>query len=126
MGLQRDLKNKMVDPENAMKIAEINDMDFPPNVRKNILTGKFGFTVARGIHPHNVTRKKFNISKLCEKFRDYPHARQILKYKPVSVMYNGKLFYQRLLPEEIPPMPGFEKPIEIPIPITVVWEEDWR
>ena len=123
-GFAKGFKDRKVGPEDAMKYAEIYDMDLPPTVRKSILRDKTGFTVARGISPHNVTRRKFNLGRLCEKFKNYPQARMILKYKTVSVIYNDKIFIEHLLPEEISPMPEFEKPLVLPVPPTISWEED--
>ncbi|MBI5191930.1 MAG: hypothetical protein HZA08_00630 [Nitrospirae bacterium] len=123
-GFAKGFKDKNVSPDDAMRFAEIHDMDFPPNVRKDILSGTIGFTVARGIRPHNINRRKFNLEKLCDKFKIYHKARLILKYKPISVIYNDNILNLHLLPEEIPPMPEFESPIEIPVPQTIIWEED--
>lgn len=123
-GFAKGFKDKEVSPDAAMRFAEIYDMDFPPNIRKDILSGTIGFTVARGIRPHNINRRKFNLGKLCEKFKIYPQARLILKYKPISIVYNDEVFNPRLLPEEIPPMPEFESPRKIPVPQTIIWEED--
>lgn len=123
-GFADGFKDKKVSPEDALKFAEIYDMDFPPDVRKAILKETTGFTVAKGIHPDKIIKRKFNLGRLCEKFKNYPHARLILKYKPVSVVYNDKIFNPHLLPEEIPPMIEFEKPLEIPIPLNIMWEDD--
>jgi len=123
-GFAKGFKDKKVSPDYAMKFAEIHDIDFPMDIRKAILRGATGFTVARGIHPDKITKRKFNLDRLCEKFKHYPQARLILKYKPVSILYNDKVFIARLLPEEIPPMPEFEKPLELSIPKTIIWEED--
>lgn len=123
-GFAQGFKDKKVSPDDAMKFAEIYDMDLPPNIRKDILKGNVGFTVARGIRPHKITKQKFKLEKLCEKFKQYPQARLILKYKPVSIINNELIFIPHLLPEEIPPMPEFEKPVEIPIPPTLNWDED--
>ncbi len=123
-GFAKGLKDKIFKPEEAMNFAGIHQIDLPPNVRKNILNGKNGFTVVKGISPHNITKKKLNLNKLCEKFRHFPQARMILKYKPVSVMYNDKIFIERLLPEEIPPMASFEKQFEILMPTTLLWEDN--
>lgn len=123
-GFAKDQKDKAIGPDDAMKFAEIHDMDFPPNTRKNILNGKTGFTVVKGIHPDKIAKKRFNLSRLCEKFKHYPQARLILKYKPVSIVYNDKIFIQRIFPEEIHPMPEFGKPLEILIPSTIIWNED--
>lgn len=123
-GFAKGFKDKKVGADDAMKYAEIYDMDLPPTIRKSILRGKTGFTVARGIHPQNTTRRKFNLGRLCEKFKNYPQARMILKYKPVSVIYNDRTFIEHLLPEEISPMPEFEKPLEVSVPHTISWEED--
>lgn len=123
-GFAKDFKDKKVNPDDALRFAEIYDMDFPPNVRKAILKGVAGFTVARGLHPEKITKKKFNLDRLCEKFKHSPQPRQILKYKPVSVIYNDKISIERLLPEEISPMTEFDKPIEILIPYSINWKED--
>lgn len=123
-GFAKGFKDKKVNPDDAMKFAEIYDIDLPPNIRTEILKGSMGFTVARGIHPDKINKKRFNLGKLCEKFKHFPQARQILKYKPVSIMHNDKIFNERLLPEEIPPMSQFENPIEILLPVTIIWEED--
>ena len=66
-GFAEGFKDKKVRPDDAMKFAEIYEMDFPPSIRKGILNGNIGFTVSRGISPHNITRRKFNLGKLCEK-----------------------------------------------------------
>ncbi|TAN43928.1 MAG: hypothetical protein EPN22_08540 [Nitrospirae bacterium] len=123
-GFADGFKDKNVTPEEAMKFAEIDDMDFPPTIRKNILNGNFGFTVARGGHPDKIVRKKFNLHKLCDRFKNYPQARIILKYKPVSIVYNDKTVISRLFPEEISPLLEFQTPLEIPIPLTLVWNDD--
>lgn len=123
-GFAEGFKDKRVRPDDAMKFAEIYEMDFPPSIRKDILNGNIGFTVSRGMTPHNIAKRRFNLEKLCEKFKHYPQARAILKRKPVSIVYNDKIFFPRLLPEEIPPMTEFEKPVEIPLPLTLIWDED--
>lgn len=123
-GFAKGFKDKKVGADDAMKYAEIYDMDLPPTIRKSILSGKTGFTVTRGIHPHNTTRRKFNLGRLCEKFKNYPQARIILEYKPISVIYNDRIFIEHLLPEEISPMPEFEKPLEVQVPFTISWEAD--
>ena len=123
-GFAKGFKDKKTSSDNALKTAEIYHIDLPSNIRKNILEGKTGFTVARGIHPANIIKRKFNVSKLSERFRHYPQPRLILKYKPISIIYNDTLLYQRLLPEKIEPMPEFEKPYEIPLPKTITMEED--
>jgi hypothetical protein len=123
-GFAKGYKDRKVSPDEAMKFAEIYNLDFPPNIRKDILSGITGFTVVKGIHPSNVKKRRFNLKKICEKFKDFPQARQILKYRPISVIYKDDLFIQRLLPEAIPPMTGFETPVEILIPQNIVWEED--
>ena len=122
-GFAKGFKDRETNPDDAMKFAEIYDMDLPPKVRKQILSGKVGFTVTRGIHPEKTTKRRFNLWKLCEKFKHYPQARIILKYKPVSVLSNDEIFIQRLLPEEIPPMQGFEKPLEIFLPTKIDFDD---
>ena len=121
-GFAKGFKDKEMSPEQALKYADIHSIPFPPGIKKAILDQKTGFTVARGLHPDQM-RRKFNIEKFCDRFRHYPQSRIILKHKPVTVIYNGEVFVQRLLPENIPAMPGFETPVEIMVPATLTWEE---
>jgi len=121
-GFAKGFKDKMVGPDDAIRFAEIHDIDLPPNIRKEILKGTIGFTVARGIRPDKVRR--LNLGKLCEKFKHYPQARLILKHKQLSVIHNDKIHIERLLPEEMPPMPEFDYPLEVPVPTSLICEDD--
>jgi len=123
-GFAKGFKDKAISPDGAIKFAGIHDMDFPPNIREDVLNEKTGFTVVKGIHPDKITNRRFNLSKLCEKFKHYPQARRILKYNPVSIICNDKIFIPRILPETIQPMLEFENPLEILIPPTIIWNED--
>jgi len=89
-GFAKGFKDKQISPEDGMRFAEIYDMNLPPNVRKDILNGTTGFTIARGIHPDKISKKKFKLGKLCEKFRNYPQVRQMLEHKPVSSLIKSK------------------------------------
>ncbi len=122
-GFAKGYKDRVVSPEEAMKFGRIQDIDMPPSVRKAIMSDRTGFTVVCGIKPDEMHRRRFNAVKLCEKFRNFSQARQILKFKRVSVIFNDSFLYQNLLPEVITPLAGFEKPIIIEVPNEVVWED---
>ena len=121
---EEDYKDRKLSPEEAIKFANLSSLDFPSNVRENIQKNKTGFTVLRGCHPSKTQKRKFNLRRLCEKFRKNPQSVRILKRKPVSIIFNDEMFIPRLLPEEILPMKEFETPIEILVPTTIDWEDD--
>lgn len=121
-GFAKGFKDKEMTPQQALKFAGINSLPFPPGVKEAILNSKTGFTITCGIHPSQLKRR-FNTDKLCDKFRHHPQARIILKHKPVMVIHNGEVFVRRLIPESIPPMSGFETPLDIKVPETLAWED---
>ncbi len=123
-GFAKGLKDKKIAPDDAMKFAEINDLYFPSKIKEKILKGKTGFTVAKGIQPSNIKKRRFNLGRLCEKFKNYPQARQILKHKPISIISNDNIIIHQLLPDEILPMQEFEKPMEILVPPNIIWDEE--
>ena len=123
-GFAEGYKDIKVSPIDAMKYAELYEMSIPSKIRQEILNGKTGFTVAKGIQPDKIKKRRFNLEKLCDRFRNHPQARHILKYKPISVIYNGQIFIETLIPEKITPMVEFEKPYKILLPLNLTWEED--
>lgn len=123
-GFEEGYKNKLMSPRDALDFASLNKIEVPEEVLKNILSNKTGFTVARGTKPSNVGKRRFKLTRIINKFKDSPQARHILKFKPVSVYKNDKLFCERLLPEQIEPLQGFEETREVLLPQSIEWSED--
>ncbi|MCX6738145.1 MAG: hypothetical protein NTY11_01885, partial [Candidatus Parcubacteria bacterium] len=117
-GFAQGYKNKRINPSGALTLAKINNIIFPKDVRENILAGKFGFTVVRGISPEGM-KNKINVKKIIKKFRNHPQSLKILGKINVSVIYNDKYLWDFLKADEINPLPGFENPKVIFIPETL-------
>jgi hypothetical protein len=122
-GFAREFKDKACSPQEAVKLAGIDDLDLPPGAMDQILAGKSGFTVVRGVRPDK-TRGAIPVGRLCEKVRLHPQARKIVQRRPVRVLHNGKLFLERLEPESVELRQGFENLPPIPIPKQLPYEED--
>lgn len=122
-GFAREFKDKICSPQEAVKLAGIDDLDLPAGTMEQILSGKSGFTVVRGIRPDKI-RGTVPVGRLCEKVRFHPQARKIVQRRPVRVLHNGHLFLERLEPESVELRQGFDNLPEIPIPKQLPYEED--
>jgi len=122
-GFARGLQNRSCAPREALTLAEIGELDLPERTKDSILTGGTGFTVVRGIRPDGV-RSPIRVSRLCEKMKLHPQARKIVQRKPIRVLHNGELVWERLVGEQIELRPGFESLPAIPIPRVLPYEED--
>lgn len=117
-GFAQGYTNKKISPAEALKLAEVNNIIFPKNVKENILSGKTGFTVVKGISPEGM-KNKINVKKIIEKFRNHPQSLKILGKTNVSVIYNDKYLWDFLKADEIKPLSGFEEPKIFFIPETL-------
>ena len=117
-GFADGYRNEKIKPEEALKLADINDIIISSDVMKKILSGKTGFTVVKGFAPFGM-KNKIKVDNIIEKFRNHPQARRILARVNVSVIHNDKYVYDLLRPRVIPPMIDFEEPKTIPVPETL-------
>lgn len=122
-GFAKDYKNKKVNPRDALRIANLDKISFPPGIKDKILHKKTGFTVVEGIGPLGM-RSTIKVEKIVEKFKNHPQARNILSRIPVSIIHNDELIYDVIRPDEIKPMKGFEVPKVISIPETLFIKKD--
>ncbi len=118
-GYAKDLKNKKMKSEDALKFAEINNLPIPKSLREKIRSGIAGFTVVQGIGPDGI-KGRFKINKEIEKFKNHPQSRRILERASVSIIYNGESFYALLKPDELDPLAEFREPRISHIPETFV------
>src|SRR6266700_6553612 len=107
-GFARGFKDKGCSPSEAVKLAGIGELPLPQGMMDQILKGKTGFTVVRGIQPSRI-KGVIPVARLCEKVRFHPQARKIVQRKPIRVLYNGHVVVERLEPERIELRSGFEK-----------------
>jgi len=114
-GFAKGYKNKKMKPGEALKLAEIDQIIFPPGIKQKILSGKTGFTVVKGIGPADM-KNKIKAETVIEKFKNHPQSRRVLTRINVSVIHNGKYIYDLVRADEISPLPDFGKPRIISIP----------
>lgn len=113
-GFGVNFKDKKLPPEEAMKLANIFTM-IPEFLKKNILFGKNGFTVVRGIRPKFIATK-IEANKIINRLKNHPQARRALKSSQVSIIHNNKVIVNRLIPNEIQPMIDFSDTYIFEIP----------
>lgn len=123
-GYDERYKNKEMEPVAAMKFAEIDKLPNIEHLKQEITRGERGFTVVRGINPINLVKNKFKITKEMDRLKDFPQSRRILKQSSVSVIYNGKIFFEALRPEELAPYEKFEGPRIVPAPETLSFKNE--
>lgn len=121
-GFADGFKARKLKPAEAIKAAGISNIFFPGKVKEDILAGKHGFTVVRGIGPEGM-RNKIKFGKLLSKFRNHPQARRILSRIEVWVSHNEN-DYLLLKPDELKPLVGFEIPKVLEIPKELKYLED--
>jgi len=121
-GFAEGFQNLKKGPGEALKIAEINKISFPDDLKEAVLSGKKGFTVVKGIGPANM-KNVIRLDRLLRKFKNHPQARRILGRIKVWYVYNNSEL-SLMKPEELNALPEFEKPVYIEIPGTLPIEEE--
>jgi hypothetical protein len=114
-GFADGYKSKKVKPTEALEIAKIDKLIFPKGTKDNILSGKSGFTVVRGVGPAKM-KNAIKFDRLIDKLKNHPQARRILDRINVLAAHNSFPNFILLKPDEIKPFPGFETPKVIVIP----------
>jgi hypothetical protein len=122
-GFARGFRDKACSPSEAVKLAGINELPLPQGALEQILKGKTGFTVVRGIQPNKI-KGVIPVARLCEKVRFHPQARKIVQRKPIRILHNGRVFLEKLEPERVELRPGFENLPQVPVPSQLPYEED--
>ena len=120
-GFADEYRNRKVEPEEALKLAAINRIIFPPTIKKKILSGETGFTVVKGFVPVNM-KNKVRAEKIVKEIKNHPQSRRILARINTSVIHNGEYLYDLLRPDQIPPLPGFSEAKIIPVPKKLSFE----
>lgn len=108
-GFADDFKDKKINIQEALKIAEIDNLNI-----KNIN----GFTVARGYKPRGIG-KQIKVYKICDKLKRHPQSMKIMDRIKINVFYNNEEIFSALKADEIKPLKNFETPIVNDLPIQV-------
>ncbi len=114
-GFASGYEDKEMDPTEAIKLANINKLPIPKEIKNKMLDKKTGFTVVKGIGPNGI-KNKINIVKEIERIKHHPQSRRILLRSNVSVVYNDESLYGLLRPEELEPLEKFPEPRAIEVP----------
>lgn len=114
-GFAHGFKDLVVSPTEALKIAEIDDLDFPGSIKSNIESRETGFTVLKGIAPREM-RNSIRINMLTGRLKNHPQVRRLIKKVPVKIIYNQHTYLELLKPDPLKPLPEFEnlEPVKIP------------
>lgn len=123
-GFDPEFKEKKIAFEEALKVADLSQLNIPKDVLENLKSGKTGFTVVKGIRPKKIAGKILPVFRMCEKLKYHPQARSPLKFSDVSVIHNGRIVANNLRMEEIEPLEGFEGPYVFEIPEFLESEAD--
>ncbi len=122
-GFAEKYKNMRISPDRALKIAGINTIIFPKEIKKAILDGKTGFTVVRGIGPTGM-KSKIRVDTLIKRFKNHPQSRRLMSRINVLVGQDNVKEYIKLEPDNVKPLNGFENPRIISIPRELSFMED--
>lgn len=115
-------KNIKTTPKEALRIANIDFGIIPEDVLKLILSGKRGFTILNGLQPKD-TNSEIKIDKLLKKIKNHPQSRSIINRIKVSIFHNNQLIEEKLTPDIIKPLNGFENDRKIIIPEKIKIED---
>lgn len=122
-GFAREFRDRACTPEEAIKLAGIDELELPRGAVEKVLKRESGFTVVRGLRPDRI-KSVIPVARLCEKVRVHPQARKIVQRKPIRILHNRKLFLDKLEGERIELRLGFENLPPIPIPTQLPYEEE--
>ena len=108
-GYARGYRDRRMDPQEACRLAEIDEVVQTVGMVDRVRSGKRGFSVFRGVKPKGVGTR-IDAEDLCQRLRDHPQAQRPLRSCRVWVMHNGIVMTEQLRPRVIPRRPGFQRP----------------
>ena len=118
-GYAEGYENKKMPAPEALEFAGLSGQEIPKATRDRWAKQDHGvsFTVVIGDAPEKF-RGTQQISSIFQRLKVHPQSRRLVKHKQVfAVIGNGT--WSQLLPDEIPPRPGFEGPFQYKIPETI-------
>lgn len=119
-GFARGFEDRKCSLSEAMKTARITSLNLPETILDKLKSGRTGFTVVIGEGLKRASRKN-SPKSIVARLKVHPQARRLLARYPIYAIVNDEPTGSRLQPEPIPPRPGFEKPLEFPIPTKLLF-----
>lgn len=120
-GFAEGYKNKQMTPDEAIKFAGLDNVYIPKIVLGKIRLKETGFTVVKGIGPVNMPNMP-KVSFIINHIVSHPQSQRILARIPSKVIYNEKVFLEKLETEVLAPLPGFEYVEPIAVPDVLVYK----
>lgn len=120
-GFADGFRNKKMSPQEALKFAEIDATYIGSTLKNRVIEGKTGFTVVRGIRPATMPNS-LRVNYLINQLVSFPQSQRILVRIPSKVIYNGEVLIDKLQPELLTPLPGFEIIEPAVVPDTLIYE----
>ncbi|NIO06019.1 MAG: hypothetical protein GTN74_15895 [Proteobacteria bacterium] len=117
-GYAQGFRNQPMDPQEALRFAEIESLAEMADVIDGVVSMGRGFSVFRGLKPKGIG-KRIHVEKLCERLKNHPQTQRPLSSRKVCVIHNGAVAIEWLKPPTIKRKPGFEKPWVRKIPATL-------
>lgn len=120
-GFAEGFKSKPLSPKEALAYAGLEKTYFPSSALSSVLNGDTGFTVVRGVGPVNMPNMP-KVGFIINHLISHPQSQRILSRIPSKVIYNEKIYMDRLKTDELKPLPGFENIEPITVPAKLVYE----
>lgn len=108
----------IVNANEALGIAGLKNRGIPNTIIQNIINGKNGFTIIRGINPVKSRNTNYRL-KLAEKIINNPQSQRLIKRKEVFFQSLPNLDLHHLNVPNIEPKKGFEEPYIYTCPDTI-------
>lgn len=106
-GFAKDFRDLRCSPEEALKIANLNNLDLSSRIKERVLSGKTGFTVVKGISPKQM-KNLIRVNMICNRLKTHSQVRRLLQRVPITIVYNDEIVFEPLKPEPLDPLPGFD------------------
>lgn len=108
-GYNEKFKDLSINPEEAIRIADLESKEIPEEIMRNVLSGKSGFTIIRGVNPAKTKDTSYRL-KLAEKIINNPQAQRLIKHKKIYFQSLPNKKWTHLTVPSIRPKQGFESP----------------
>jgi hypothetical protein len=120
-GFEEGFENRKIGIDEALAKVGIENLDVPPEIKKQLRKGETGFTVVVGEKPERI-KGSSSVKMLLDKLIFHPQARRLIERKPVFAAFNSESELHKLNVQKLEPKEGFESPTVIEIPKSLPYE----